>query len=69
MVAGVGWADIELKDLMEGDLFRLFEPDGTPVAFGGKKEYYAASKPKPNSDGLYSLEVTNTLEELEELQK
>jgi hypothetical protein len=68
MIAGSGWNEVELKDLAIGDLFRMFEPDGSPVVFGGKKEFFAASKPTYDENGMYSLEITTTVDELNQLR-
>lgn len=64
MVEGNGWAEIEMKDLIKGDMFRLFEPDGKPVSFYGKTEFYAASTPKPDKNGMYNVDAATTLEEV-----
>jgi hypothetical protein len=34
---GTNWEAVEMKDLRDGDVFRSFESDGTPVSGGGGK--------------------------------
>jgi len=56
------WENVEMKDLHEGDLFRMFEPDGTPVPDGrGRTEYVAVSDPSLFNDKLdiYSIQITD----------
>lgn len=43
---GDDWVPAEIGQTEEGDTFRLFEPDGTPVlGSGGLTEFVADSRP------------------------
>lgn len=44
-----------LGEVKEGDVFRMFELDGTPVDFDGEVVFYAMDPPVINSDGRYSV--------------
>jgi hypothetical protein len=38
-----GWVKALFSQIEPGDKIRQFEPDGTPVVFKGKTEFYAKS--------------------------
>ena len=43
---GEGWEDVKLKELTKGDIFRMFEPDGSPVKDElGATEFITAGEP------------------------
>lgn len=39
------WRRVQLKDIKDRELFRLFEPDGSPVACKGKEVFTAQGDP------------------------
>jgi hypothetical protein len=47
------WVNVNYNEIEPGDVFRMFDPDGTPVVddnrYGGKTEFTAASKAHPVS--------------------
>jgi len=56
------WETIEMNDLTEGDVFVMFEPDGTPVPDNhGRTVFTAAGDPelfRNDEDGdVYMIEI------------
>lgn len=52
------WREIEFEILMEGDIFRLIEPDGNFVIDKkGRKEFTAISNAYKNDDGILTIRV------------
>jgi hypothetical protein len=48
-----GWAQVKFSDLRQGDVFRLFEPDGEPVEDG--QEFTCCSD--AYFDGVWGVKV------------
>ncbi len=57
---GGGWWDIQFEDIKAGDIFRLFEQDGSPVTnIEGRAFYKALSDAFPLGDGKnYQVDAT-----------
>lgn len=56
MVAGVGWTPCKFADVVEGDTFRLFEEDGTPVSyFNGNTIFESTEDAYQTKEGLWCL--------------
>lgn len=56
MVAGVGWTPCNFSDVLEGDQFRLFEEDGTPVQdLEGNTEFEASEDAHQMDSGVWVL--------------
>jgi len=54
------WKDIRLKELKVGNVFRMFEPDGTRVVGNlGINEWTVLEDAKLGEDGLWSVQVNN----------
>ena len=53
------WVEAKFTDLKKGDIFRLFDPDGTPIVGSKKqKEFLATSEAyQRKSDGLWTVNV------------
>ena len=52
----VWWEEIQMRDLREGEWFRMFEPDGTPVEYDGDTEFCATKNPEQvNRPGEHEL--------------
>ena len=59
-----GWLTVEMKDLIEGDTFRMYEPDdGEPNAGGvvanseGETEWVVEGYPRLREDGIWEVSV------------
>ena len=58
MIAGVGWVPVSFADVSEGDHFRLFEEDGTPVEDNdGNTEFFAVKDAYQVKSGAWCLET------------
>lgn len=57
MVAGVGWTPCKFSDVVEGDLFRLFEATGEPVVLDDGSSEFRASADAFLSYGKWVLET------------
>lgn len=57
MIAGTGWTPCKFSDVMEGDMFRIFESDGTPVSSNGETEFTASANAYLTKTGLWCLET------------
>lgn len=55
-VKGNSWEAIRFEDLKEGDLFRIWEFNGTPVTYKGSGLLYAISNAK-EVPGTWGVEV------------
>lgn len=53
------WLECTMKDLKAGDIFRVFEPDGTPLEANGKTEFVADCDAFPNNTipGTWAIEA------------
>jgi len=52
---GSRWRNTEMKALKKGMIFRLFEPDGTPVVYNEKTEFLVVEDPNFNN-GVWGCE-------------
>ena len=54
-----GWEQIEMKELVPGDTFRMFESTGEPViGAGGKEDWIVCGLPYINEEnGVWEVEV------------
>ncbi len=57
MVAGVGWAEIDFMQLVEGDMFRLFESTGEIVMDDFGRTVFTATCDAYEHDGIGSISV------------
>ncbi len=52
------WVRCRMSSLVPGDVFRMFEPDGSPVSSGsGRTEWTVTSVPEVNGDGVMQVEA------------
>ncbi|MGR7944154.1 hypothetical protein ACU063_06730 [Paenibacillus sp. M.A.Huq-81] len=52
------WKECQFKFLSQGDVFRLFEPDGDYVSDSyGNCEFQAESMPYVNENGHWEIEI------------
>lgn len=55
------WEATEMKHLKPGDIFRMFEPDGSPVIQETKNDrldqWMAKSRPFKNINGIWEIGV------------
>lgn len=55
---GAGWIETEMKDLIKGDVFRMFDPpDWTIVAAGEQTEFIANGDPFLNKDKIWAVDA------------
>lgn len=58
VVAGIGWVSCKFADIVEGDHFRLFEEDGTPVVDNDGNAEFTAIKDAYQVEGdVWCLET------------
>jgi hypothetical protein len=50
------WYDIPLLGIKTGMVFRMFEPDGTPVSDGNQMHFVATKDSYLNKDGIVTVE-------------
>lgn len=48
------WQDTEVQELVKGDTFRMYEPDGTQVVWDNNAEFIASSNPI-SIDGVWGI--------------
>ena len=51
------WIDIPPAGIKRGMVFRLFEPDGTPVSDENQTHFVAAKDSYLNRDGIFVIET------------
>jgi hypothetical protein len=60
------WMDIPPLGIKQGMVFRLFEPDGTPVFDGSQNHFVATHNSYLNRDGLIIIEYESSINFCEE---
>lgn len=55
---GEDWVNMEMKELVTGDVFKLAEPDGTPVGI----VWIALDDPFEDADGTWGIECKDYYE-------
>lgn len=59
-----GYVKVKFHELKKGDLFKLYEPDGTPVRFRGSDIYIALSDAYiDNARYVWTIDTKNYKEE------
>lgn len=51
------WIKVRMQELVPGDVFRMFEEDGTPVKWQADSEWKAMNKPYLNDDNIWTIEA------------
>lgn len=51
------WVDVEFSEVNEGDLFKMYEPDGELVESLGTTEFKALSKAYIGENGVLTIKV------------
>lgn len=51
------WEDIKFRELKDGDIFRLFEPDGTPVVDKDIAVFTTTCDAFLNEDNIWTVNI------------
>jgi hypothetical protein len=68
-IPGLEYQKCEMSQLTEGDQFRMFDPDGTPVKWDEETVFIATGNPYLNEDGIWTIDCIKFDDHIKELEK